>query len=247
MSGRASQDPAAPARRAGLIAVAVVGALAVVLLAVSTSGPVRVRSEPPPSPVETVEPILPDGDGAVTEQSEGPAGPAEPSDGWFMRIVALLVGLLLLRYLWMAIAGWWAILRMWRPGTRRRPRRAGFQVLPGVGAPPEVVLDEAAQIEALRGGSARNAIVACWMRLEDDVAAAGVAPRPSETSAELTARVLDAALADRSAVEDLAERYREARFSAHPIGEHERELALGALARIHASLRRPSPVAEDVP
>jgi len=208
------------------------------LVVASSSGAVRVWSEPPPGTPQRFDPVAVDESGTAAEAGEGTAPPREDSDGWFMRIVALITGVVLLRVAWMVVMGWWAILRSWRL-ERERTTTTSFDVLPNVIGPLSVSLDEAAQVQALRTGEPRNAIVACWTRLEDDVAAAGLPPLASETSAELTARVLDAALADRAAVLDLADRYREARFSEHPIGERERELALETLGRIHASLRLP--------
>ncbi len=98
------------------------------------------------------------------------------------------------------------------------------------------------QLAALGEGSPRNAIESCWLRLEDIVAAAGTPPLPSETSTELTTRVLSAWAVDRHAITELAALYREARFSPHELGEDRREQALTALRRVHADLRRVKPV-----
>jgi len=49
--------------------------------------------------------------------------------------------------------------------------------------------DAPVQLAALQEGTPRNAIVACWLRLEKAAGQAGVARHPAETSTEFTARV----------------------------------------------------------
>jgi hypothetical protein len=63
-----------------------------------------------------------------------------------------------------------------------------------------------------------------------------VARRASETSSEYGLRILDLAAADNGSVNRLAELYREARFSDHPVTEEHRARALAALADIRHSL-----------
>ena len=65
---------------------------------------------------------------------------------------------------------------------------------------------------------------------------AGLPRRASETSSEYALRILDLADADTVPVSRLAELYREARFSDHPITEEHRSEALTALAAIRRSL-----------
>ena len=100
----------------------------------------------------------------------------------------------------------------------------------------DVVLDVEAQLAALAEGSPRNAIVACWLRLEDDVTEAGLPRLAAETSAEFTERVLGSYALDPTPISDLAALYREARFSVHELGQAERQRAVVALRQIHAAL-----------
>lgn len=100
----------------------------------------------------------------------------------------------------------------------------------------EVARDAGEQEALLRGGDARNAIVAAWHRFEVQGDRAGVPRRASETSSEYALRILDLAEADTGPVGRLAELYREARFSDHPITEAHRSEALAALAGIRRSL-----------
>lgn len=81
------------------------------------------------------------------------------------------------------------------------------------------------------GGSIRNAVVAAWVRLEEHAARAGIARHLEDTPAEFVARALAAEL-DPDALAELADLYREARFSRHPIGEAQRDAARDCLARL---------------
>src|SRR5699024_9377457 len=110
--------------------------------------------------------------------------------------------------------------------------------LPDVG---EAVREDAEeQHAALHAGAPRNAIVACWVRLEDAVVSAGLTVRGSETSTELTQRVLATYLVDDAALVRLAALYREARFSRHDITEAMRAEAVEALEELHDGLAIPT-------
>jgi hypothetical protein len=99
----------------------------------------------------------------------------------------------------------------------------------------EAAVDEVlVQIER---GETNEAIIACWMRLEDVAAAAGTERRPAETSAELTARVLEEHQVSAGTLARLSELYREARFSAHALPDSSRDEARTALEQIRAELR----------
>ncbi len=91
---------------------------------------------------------------------------------------------------------------------------------------------------ALTEGDPRNAVVACWVALEDAVHRSGLKQDRAETAAELTQRVLGRWDVDPAAIITLSEAYREARFSRHPVTEAQRTLAVDALERIHVDLRR---------
>ncbi len=228
--------------RGGVSAAVVAGALAVLvllLLVAASSGTVRVWSEPPPGdPPTAADGFQSPADGPVVLQGERPPPPpGADGDGWLLRALAVALGVMLLRWAWIVVCFWATVLR------RRRERiiapSGDFAALPGapVDDTPELALDLEAHLGALADGDARNAIVACWLRLERDVADAGLPRSPAETSAEFTERVLARAVVDTAAVVGLAESYREARFSRHVLGDPERDRALDALRRIHASLR----------
>ncbi|RNI21356.1 DUF4129 domain-containing protein [Flexivirga caeni] len=149
--------------------------------------------------------------------------------------VDIVLGLLLLVVLWLLIAALIAAYRRLRL-TRRRAHQGGE--LPEI---DDAVLESITaatgrQQQLLLEGDPSDAIVACWVDLERAVAAAGVERHPSETSAELTIRVLDSFEVDRTALGTLGRLYRAARFSEHPANEQDRQQALAALVRLHSSL-----------
>lgn len=97
---------------------------------------------------------------------------------------------------------------------------------------------EEVRFRALSEGDPRNAVVACWVALEEAVVSSGLRPDRTETAVELTRRVLSRWEVDEASITALSAAYREARFSRHPITEQQRESAVAALERIHEDLRR---------
>lgn len=87
----------------------------------------------------------------------------------------------------------------------------------------------------------RRAVLACWLRLEEAVAHGGAARAPSETSGELTARVMLEYAVDHRAIASLHALYRQARYSPAPVPASAREQAQRALATVRVGLevRRP--------
>ena len=220
------------------VSVVIAAALTSLLFAsVTTSGGVNLWGEPQwdRAPAD-IEPIEID---STREQVEAPEPPDQstPSPielpGWLTAILRVLL----------VAAGIVVLIAMFVGAWHRRPRLrwrrpaigdGDFEVLPDVAA---AIVDEAAtQRAALLGGAPRNAIVQCWLRLEHDVAAAGLRRRPSDTSAEFTERVLARYSVDSEAIRELAALYREARFSVHPLDEAARAAALDALERLHRAL-----------
>jgi hypothetical protein len=146
---------------------------------------------------------------------------------WSLFLLAAVVVLLLLR---------WAWENRWRRPPR--PETAEFDVLPDVDAVAGALSRDArAQLDAVAGGSPRNGIVRCWLRLEEATAGAGLPREPWETAAEFTVRVLRTLDIDPRAIGTLARLYREARFSEHEIGEDARTSARSALHQLHSDLQ----------
>jgi hypothetical protein len=127
-----------------------------------------------------------------------------------------------------------------RRRRRVRPEDVEFEVLGAGARVTEVMSEDADEQRALLavGGEPRNAIVECWDRFEQQAVRAGVERRSWQTTAEFVLEALDLVGADRGAVAGLADLYREARFSDHPMTDDHRRQALAALDAIHLSLRR---------
>jgi Domain of unknown function (DUF4129) len=230
-------------RRAGVSAVALtvlsVGLMLVLVMLAARVGPQRIihgplidpkiapvsfsYSQPPGAPVHT-----PQGEGLMHTSGTLQA------IGW---VIKVLFGLCVL---WLFYRGYRRLGQVWADRKRRdpRPQAVEFDVLDDPEQLAEEIRDDFdAQLALLLDGQARNAIVACWDRFEEQAERAGLARHEWETSSEFTIRVLDLVSADEGAVSQLERLYREARFSEHPIDESHREAAIGALERIHLSLR----------
>lgn len=125
----------------------------------------------------------------------------------------------------------WLWRNRWRP--KGKPAEVDFEVLPERDVASAALSREAhSQLTLIEQGDPRSAIVRCWLRLEEAVAAAGLPRVPSETSTEFALRVLRSLDLDPRAVATLAQLFREARFSDHTLGEPERSAARAALQRL---------------
>jgi hypothetical protein len=215
--------------------VVVLGLL--VLVWAATTGPVRMLSEsgrtfvfntPPPTPTQT--PSADPSTGTLREVTKDVAPQFHLA--WLGDLIiwtlflAIGIGLFLgLRWLW---------IHRWQPPEK--PEEVEFDVLPDR-LVEALSHDAAAQQAAVEEGDPRNGIVACWLRLQQVVADAGLPPRRSETSSEFVVRALHSLDLDPRAIGRLAALYREARFSEHQLGEDARTAARDALAALHAELR----------
>ncbi len=223
--------------RSRLVALVVGVLVTLLLVTVATAEPARITARDPSLPWDLPEidlridtpPTLPGDDARSDDTVDESSRPWETFTSLLQLALAALS----------VFAAGYLIRHAWR----RRPKFDWNR-----DAPPDdfVVLDDLAdgiiadastQRSLLRTGTARNAIVECWLRLEDAVAAAGIEPDPALTSAELTTRVLGRFDVDTDAIERLAALYREARFSTHRLDERQREAAVEALDAIHDGLR----------
>lgn len=223
--------------RSRLVALVVGALVALLLVTVATAEPARITARGPSLPWDLPEidlridvpPTLPADDAARDDTVD------EPSRPWqtFTDLVQLALAAL------SVVAAGYLLRHAWRRrpdfGWSREAPPDDFVVLDDLAE--GIVADAASQRALLRTGTARNAIVACWLRLEDAVEAAGIEPDPALTSAELTAQVLGRFDVDPEAVERLAALYREARFSTHRLDGGQREAAIEALDAIHDGLR----------
>lgn len=171
-------------------------------------------------------------DVALETRAPGTEGVSEPGsiNQWIVDAVQLVVLLGL-------VYGLLHILRAMTERTKRErtppPTERDAEL--------EALLDasgEDVRYRALTEGDPRNAIVACWVALEDAVHRSGVDLDPAQTASELTGSVLARWQVDPTAIRSLSAAYREARFSRHPITEEQRRAAVDALEKIHHDLRR---------
>ena len=145
----------------------------------------------------------------------------------------VVLGLLFVGITALVLWGW---RHRWRPGPK--PAEIDFDVLPSDERAAAALDAEAdALLEGLASGEPRNAIVRCWLRLEEMIGRSGLPRRRHETSTEYVVRVLHSLDLDPRAVGVLASLYREARFSEHELGESARVEATEALERLRAQLR----------
>ncbi|MGW7683435.1 DUF4129 domain-containing protein [Kribbella sp. NPDC054772] len=95
-------------------------------------------------------------------------------------------------------------------------------------------------------GTATDAVVACWVALEEAAASAGVPREPAETPAEFTVRVLGVGGISEPQLVRLGELYREARYSRHGSSEQARTEARAALLRLREELAVARPEQAEV-
>lgn len=219
------------------VAAILLGLIAAVLFAaVATSGSVRYAASPPLfiERLDDVEPATEVATDAVAAEQVDERDDLE-APAWVDAVARVVLWTIV------AVALALAVAKLWRDRPslawrRQRGDHAPFDVLDD--AATAIERDAEAQRAALRHGAPRDAIVACWVRLEDAVIRAGVDRRPSDTSTELVDRVLAHRAVDPGALDELAALYREARFSSHVMPESARAAAITALDAVHAGLRR---------
>ena len=90
----------------------------------------------------------------------------------------------------------------------------------------------------LEVGAVDDAVIACWVRLEEAAAAGGVDRLPWETATELTVRLLARFDVPETAVDRLLDLYRTARYSRHQLGEDDRADAVASLQAIGVAMER---------
>ncbi len=222
-------------RRLAMIVLAAVAAT-VLLVSVTTSGEVHFWHAAKDS--TAVDEVVVPPPVTATANTVPPLKNPDPSKDaglprWLARLFQLMVVISALALVIGAVSAVWRL----RPRGRRR-QLAGTGAADAVIDMSRIIADDAIeQRAALLDGAPRNAIVACWLRLESTVAAAGLQRDDAETSTEFTTRLLASYSLDAQAVDRLAALYREARFSDHAMGETDREAAVAALDAIHESLR----------
>jgi hypothetical protein len=82
----------------------------------------------------------------------------------------------------------------------------------------------------------RRAIIACWVRLEQAAAAAGIERLAGDTSTDLVTRMLRTHHVDARVLDQFAAVYREARYATHSMDEAMRDQARAALRQLRDEL-----------
>ncbi|MGE5830190.1 MAG: DUF4129 domain-containing protein [Micromonosporaceae bacterium] len=82
----------------------------------------------------------------------------------------------------------------------------------------------------------RRAIIACWVRLEQAAAAAGIERLAGDTSTDLVTRMLGTHHVDARVLDEFAAVYREARYATHTVDEAMRDQARAALRQLRDEL-----------
>ena len=236
MTGRGTRTLRVPGLTAALLVLGVLGF--VLVLVASASGPVGFVTASSPPVTSTLPTVTPSSSPATPASSLTTAGlPTQLSPPALPTFVVLLIQVLL----WAVVVLLLVLLARagWRHAPRWRSRvRSGtvMTTLPDV--PEELTRSADARLALLGAGAPRNAIVACWLHLEEAAGSVGLPREPSETSAEYTTRVLSTWDISPDALSGLAELYREARFSRHGLTEEHRTAAIARLTRLHEDLRR---------
>ncbi|NUO92289.1 MAG: DUF4129 domain-containing protein [Terrabacter sp.] len=222
-------------RRGVQLTIAVGAVVMAALVVASTGRPVPLLARPsafvatiPPLPTAT--PPLATTTPASRTITRPPA-PFDPSPILVALVQILLVGTILVVLLALARL-LVALVRTPHVTVHEEPTFA----IPLV--PAELLEAARERLRDLESGEPRNAIVAAWLDLEGSAAATGLPRLPAETSTEYTERVITVWAVDRERLADLAALYREARFSAHPLGEEHRSRAIGDLRVLIADLER---------
>jgi hypothetical protein len=83
----------------------------------------------------------------------------------------------------------------------------------------------------------RRAVIAAYRAMQQTLGEHGVARSPTEAPREYLQRVLTANQASEREAKTLTSLFEEARYSAHPIPERLREVALAALRSLQGRLR----------
>jgi hypothetical protein len=228
--------------RRWLPVLAVTVALAFVALAAASHTGFSSRELPPPDallePLERATPT------PQTSPPQPPAAEDAAEEGDFYRgNPALLTYLALFIALFLVIVGY-VLYHLIQWLIRERINRRGLSAQ-AASQPDDAAAAEATDmLDALRagladidaGGDPRRAIIACWLRLERVAATAGSARLLADTSTDLVDRLLSRHQVSRSALERLAEAYRQARYAPTTVGPELADAARAALRDVSSEL-----------
>lgn len=226
--------------RSALTALGVVAVLLVALVATTSGGLAPVRVSPSLTRHVTTAPSHQSSGGQASTSSGSKQQPAPPSAApralaWLpsvsqLVLIVVLAGVLLMVMVSLRVA---FARRRTLPPARERTVTPLVEDPASEEEPPESLQSMlGGQLSALDTGTPRNAIVAAWVQLEEYAAVHGLPRDPADTPAEFVTRALAAYNLDRTVIERLADLYREARFSTHPMEERHRGEARACLTHL---------------
>lgn len=216
---------------------------------------VAAQSAPSHPFVQTKTTHAPVGQTVAASATAAPAAPPSTSKAaphgtghldWITALLAVLAFVLLVMTVWRR--------RLRLPGGRRRDwwmNRRGEGVVVPAETPPDRPGELADAVDeglaVIDHGPVADAIIQCWVRVEDAAARAGFDLRPTETSSEFTDRVLVSYGVGGPVLRRMSALYREARFSGHTMSEQSRDDARACLRRISADLDQASATTSATP
>ncbi|MDG4760023.1 DUF4129 domain-containing protein [Micromonospora sp. WMMD710] len=181
-----------------------------------------------------------------------PSIPVEPREAgeatqahipqWIATVAMVLLGVAILAALsylgWILLRG----LRR-RRATRALPAHRSRRTAEGTARDVVAALDAGLVELDDAATDPRVAVIACWVRLEEAAATAGVPRRTGDTPTDLVSRLLrgDAeagvpAIVSTDVLAEFAYVYREARYATRPVDERTRDQARAALRRLRQEL-----------
>ncbi|WP_433316033.1 DUF4129 domain-containing protein [Micromonospora sp. CA-269861] len=180
-----------------------------------------------------------------------PSIPIEPRDAgeatqahipqWVGTVAVVLLGLAILAAL--GYLSWILIRGALRRTTRALPAQRARRTAEGTAREVVAALDAGLVELDDRDTDPRVAVIACWVRLEETAAAAGVPRLAGDTPTDLVSRLLQGdpaagvpAIVSTDVLAEFAHVYREARYATHPVGERTRDQARAALGRLRGEL-----------
>lgn len=215
------------------IAAAAVAALVLLLLLWGSGSGTQVLSPPSGEANTGAAPSLtrqPDtGDVTVATSAPNVLEPATPALDWLMIFFALVVLAILIQVVK------WLLNRDWEESEAPEDDELVDEL--------DLLLEATsptARTAALAEGEPRNVVVRCWVALEDAAAASGLERDVAETSAEFTRRFLGTWEVEEATTQELAELYREARFSRHEVTHEVGARAVELVGTVHDQLRASS-------
>ncbi len=180
-----------------------------------------------------------------------PSIPAEPREAaeqtrtqipsWLGTVVLVLLGAALLAAL--GYLAWTLVRGVARRVTRALPTQPGRRSAEGTAREVVAALDAGLVELDDRSTDPRTAVIACWVRLEEAAAGAGVSRLTGDTATDLVTRLLRGdpstgvpAIVSADVLAEFAHVYREARYATRPVDEQTRDQARAALRRLRGEL-----------